>query len=163
MFCPKCGTGQQQADAYCKRCGEWLSDVKGGKRRNQSPEQRLKTISILSGVSAVFSLFSTFVLYSIFFGGNRTGIIAAAAAFSLVVFIYQLFTAVSSVNLYLRLRRGRGAAHSEIQSNTGELNSAHGGILRAANTGEMIPPPSVTEQTTVLLQPIPRKGGRREE
>ena len=27
MFCPKCGSGGQRAESYCKRCGEWLPEA----------------------------------------------------------------------------------------------------------------------------------------
>ncbi len=47
VFCPKCGIEGQQANAYCKRCGEWLPDMTGKQSRidvigGKTPEQKLK-------------------------------------------------------------------------------------------------------------------------
>lgn len=67
MFCPKCGADGQKADAYCKRCGEWLPDMPGIIRRalwgqGIKPEQRIKTMLIWQAISTVLALFSAIAL-----------------------------------------------------------------------------------------------------
>jgi hypothetical protein len=67
MFCPKCGADGQKADAYCKRCGEWLPDMPGIIRRalwgqGIKPEQRIKTMLIWQALSTVLALFSAIAL-----------------------------------------------------------------------------------------------------
>jgi len=153
MFCPNCGTSEQMANAYCKRCGVWLTEMRAV--RHKSPEESLKVIAVFSTISAAFILFSTIVLYTILFSGNKHWTIALAGAFGLVVFIYQIFNVIYSLNLRQRIKRGRESIKIDAPlTSTGEFNAANTfASLRAPNTGEMIQPATVTEQTTVLLEP----------
>jgi hypothetical protein len=157
MFCPNCGAGEQQPNAFCKRCGVWLTEFRAVRRK--SPEESLKAIAILSGVGAGFMLFSTIVLYALFFSGNKSALLGVAAAFCFAVLIYQIFNVVYSLNLRQRIKHARESADDEKQRRaTDELNAAQTfASLEAANTDEIIPPPSVTEDTTRILEPLPRE------
>lgn len=162
MFCIKCGAAEQEANAYCKRCGEWLPDVSGAARRRQSPEQSLNTIIWLSGISALFALFSAFVLYSTFFSVSRSWQIALAAAFTTCIFTYQLTTFVNSLKLRQRIKQARAGSSDDVSMarRTGELNDAVRGALPNGKTTDFVPArttayvtpaASVTEGTTQLL------------
>jgi hypothetical protein len=68
MFCPACGADGQRPDAYCKRCGGWLPDTVGLARRalwgqGTTPEQKVNTMLVRDGVSAILALFSAIALY----------------------------------------------------------------------------------------------------
>ena len=59
MYCSTCGADSQTAKAYCKRCGEWLPDIKG--RRGiafggETPQQNLFTGLFMSALSMVAAL-----------------------------------------------------------------------------------------------------------
>ena len=54
MYCSNCGADSQSGNAYCKRCGEWPSDIKG--RRGiafggETPQQNLFTGLFMSALS----------------------------------------------------------------------------------------------------------------
>ena len=65
MFCPNCGAADQSPNAYCKRCGEWLADKRSfGGRGASKPEQRMTSMIVFNGLSAVLALFSAIALYA---------------------------------------------------------------------------------------------------
>ena len=60
MFCSSCGADGQAANAFCKRCGDWLPEFK---RRSsafggETPQQNIFTGLFMSALSAVVALFS---------------------------------------------------------------------------------------------------------
>jgi uncharacterized membrane protein YvbJ len=64
MFCPSCGADGQAANAFCKRCGDWLPEFK---RRSsafggETPQQNVFMGLFMSALSAVVALFSAIAL-----------------------------------------------------------------------------------------------------
>jgi hypothetical protein len=59
MFCSICGADSQSPNAYCKRCGEWLPDIKARTRAafgGKTPQQNIFTGLFMSALArAVFS------------------------------------------------------------------------------------------------------------
>jgi hypothetical protein len=150
MFCQKCGAAEQSANAYCKRCGEWLLNSGGSASRQflaASPEQMTNKILFLSGLGALFGIVSAVALYITFFSGDRKFSIAMAAAFCLVISVYQAVTFLNSFLLRQRLKRGRAYV--------GQIAEQHVPVLNAADAGSFAPS-SVSERTTELLETVPR-------
>jgi|SRR6185503_16937608 len=74
--CPSCGANNQNANAYCKRCGDWLPGLKRRSRGafgGETPQQNIFTGLFLSALSAVVALFSALALYATYLGTKRSG------------------------------------------------------------------------------------------
>lgn len=66
MFCPNCGKSDQTENSYCRQCGEFLVGSKslgalsfGG----ITPRQNVNSITVLSLIAAIFSLFAAGWMY----------------------------------------------------------------------------------------------------
>jgi hypothetical protein len=154
MFCSNCGAGEQSADAYCKRCGEWIYDAKSLKKRSSAtPEDKMKTILVFDAISAVFALLSSIALYANHLG--KPGVnwsVYVAAAFCLSISVYQTINFFYLLQLRRRLKRGRADAGNV----PGEIANNERPALNAADTKDFVNVRSVTENTTELLDPVPR-------
>ncbi len=154
MFCPKCGVGEQTAEAYCKRCGEWLPDIEALERprlfRKRSREERIRKIRTLEMVSAGLSLASAMIIVSILATGRNFEMLNLAVIACLLVSAYQIVNLCPGFKVQRPIDKSRNAPPqvSEYQKPLTELN--------AANTNEFINPPSITEHTTNRLQPVKR-------
>src|SRR5918992_147883 len=74
MFCPNCGADSQTANAYCKRCGDWLPNLKRRSRAafgGETPQQNIFTGLFLSALSAAVALFSAIALYATYLGTDE--------------------------------------------------------------------------------------------
>ena len=75
MYCPNCGTADQIANSYCRRCGEFLIDVSD--KFNSvfkffginTPEKQINLNLLFDLVSVVFSLMLLVFLIG-YFDGN---------------------------------------------------------------------------------------------
>ena len=147
MFCPNCGTKRKGTQAYCKQCGQLMPDMKEAMQRQSKQVRGMVTLTALS---IIFGLFSAVALYITYFGGDHKSSIAVAAAFCLVISVYQINNLM--VTLKLRRRFGNAGAAAQLD-NISEVS--------AMETGELLPPkpdsisdgPSVTEDTTRQLAP----------
>ena len=166
MFCPKCGKGEQTPNAYCRACGEFLPDVnklaRAGARRGfggSTPEENIKTTIYLSLLSTVFALFAAITFYAVLNGFPvSSGIMAAAAAFSLCIAGYQISNVIVAVKLRRRLVRRKDGNQKQREL----IAQTFGGTLPPANTAPLIRSAvSVTENTTSLLEPIPNKNTQK--
>jgi hypothetical protein len=154
MFCPNCGAADQGPNAYCKRCGEWLSDRKSfGVRGAAKPEQRITTMIVFNGLSALLALFSAIALYLTYFHvPEAKWSIYAAGAGCLVITIYQLLSLAFAVEIRLRLKRGQtDVGEPAVAEATENFRALGGGI-----TTPFVDSGSVTESTTEILEPVPR-------
>jgi hypothetical protein len=148
MFCPNCGTADQNSNAYCRRCGLWLSDQNPIKSRTASrPEDKLKAMLIFNGLSAVFALTSAIALYATYLGTPEgKWSVYVAGAFCLVVAVYQTVSFFYALQFRRRFKRGREGSERTIEPKTEGLQY-DGGI-----TAQLEERPSVTENTTELLE-----------
>jgi hypothetical protein len=158
MYCSNCGADNQSPDAYCKRCGEWLPDIKG--RRGiafggETPQQNLFTGLFMSALSTVAALFSAIALYATYLGnGDTRWSVYVAAAFCVCIAGWQASSFVVSLRLTRRLRKARQESAS-----VSEIDPAR--AARALNPGDLTdfvtapgaprPPLSVAEPTTKNL------------
>jgi hypothetical protein len=153
MFCPACGAADQSQNAYCKRCGEWLADKKSfGGRGASKPEQRMTSMIVFNGLSALLALFSAIALYATYLDTPEAKwSVYVAGACCFVIAIHQMISMGFALELKLRLKRG--------QSDTGQKTISDAGGVTALGSGQttqFLDAPLVTENTTELLEAVPR-------
>ncbi|MGD9628155.1 MAG: hypothetical protein AB7V18_02805 [Pyrinomonadaceae bacterium] len=157
MFCPKCGTGDQSAESYCRQCGDWLRDpdaTGGGIFRPTTRDEKIRKMRILELVSIGFSLTSVVIILTFLSGSMDKGLLFLAMACGIVVAFYQ------AANMYLghkvtrTLPRQNPGAAAEIRERPIQLP------IKA--THQLNVPASVTEDVTELLDPLPRRERKTE-
>jgi len=154
MFCPNCGASDQSPNAYCKRCGEWLADKKSFSGRGGSkPEERMTAMLVFNSLSALLALFSAIVLYATYLNTPEAKwSVYVAGACCFVIAIHQMLSFAFALELKLRLKRSHTKDRPAIGSEAGSSVAA----LRGGETTQFIEVGSVTEQTTELLEAVPR-------
>lgn len=155
MFCPACGAADQSQNAYCKRCGEWLTDKKSfGGGGASKPEQRMTSMIVFNGLSALLALFSAIALYATYLNTPEAKwSVYVAGACCFVIAIHQMISMGFALELKLRLKRGQSdAGPRTIISKPGETVAA----LGSGTTAPFVEAPVVTENTTELLEAVPR-------
>jgi hypothetical protein len=153
MFCPNCGAADQSPNAYCKRCGQWLADKKSfGGHGASKPEQRMTSMIVFNGLSALLALFSAIALYLTYFNvPDAKWSVYAAAACCLVITIHQLISLAFALEIKLRLKRGHTDAGQPA------ITATNFGALGGAKTTPFVDARSVTESTTEILEAVPRR------
>jgi hypothetical protein len=160
MFCPKCGADAQSAESYCKRCGEWLPDIDALVRprlfRKRTRADKIRKMRVLEAVSAGLSLVSAAIIISILAGGGDTQLLFLATFCCLLVAAYQVVNFYLGYKLQQRVDQSRADVTDEIAA------EAEKGVrvLRSAAATPLVAGNSVIENTTELLEPIPREGKR---
>jgi len=150
MYCSICGAESQSANAYCKRCGAWLPDLKARSRSafgGDTPLQNIFTSLFMSALSAIVALFSAIALYATYLGSSEAKwSIYVAAAFCLCIAGWQASSFIVTLKLRGRLKKGR-----EGPATIPELEDQEPSALNAGDPDAFISPTSVTENTTQLL------------
>ena len=164
MFCPTCGAGEQRADAYCTRCGQWLTDANALQghwhpvfRRARTPEQRMRMMLVFNAMDAALALASAILLFGTQAGrGAAQGHVYIAAVFCIVIAVHQVVSLLINLKIQRRLKRARDEKAAEALASatdaeaTPALNAADAGLFINARR-------SVTENTTELLEAVPRQ------
>ncbi len=162
MFCPRCGADAQCAESYCKRCGEWLPDVDALGRprlfRKRTRDEKIRKMRVLEAVSAGLSLASAAIIFTVLTGKNDTHILFLSFFCCLLIAIYQMVNFYLGHKLQQRVDQSRAEAVEEIEART----ETGVGELRSADTTTFVSGQSVVENTTELLEPIPREAKRNE-
>ena len=176
MFCPTCGAGEQKADAYCTRCGQWLADPSSAQghwhpvlRGARTPEQRMKMMLVFNTLDAALALASAVLLYASQAGGaNPSSYIFLAATFCVIIATHQIISLVVNLKIQQRLKRARTnqadastaavALAGETNLGAHALNPADSGLFADVRSGR-----SVTENTTELLEAVPLKPEQRQK
>ena len=151
MFCPGCGAERKGTQAYCKQCGQLMPDMKEVLERQS---KQVRGMVALTGLSIVFGIFSAVALYVTYFGGDHKSSIALAAAFCLVISIYQINNLIVTLRLRRRLGNTRRGPQTADLSEAGAQDSRE---LLASEPENVSQIPSVTEETTRQLRPTSRK------
>ena len=154
MFCPSCGAADQSPNAYCKRCGEWLADKKSfGRRGASKPEERMTVMIVFNALSALLALFSAIALYATYLNTPEAKwSVYVAGACCFVIAIHQMLSMAFALELKLRLKRGRADAGQATALEA--VDSVP--VLGAGETTQFVEAPLVTENTTELLEAVPR-------
>lgn len=154
MFCPNCGAADQSPNAYCKRCGEWLADKKlFGGRGASKPEERITAMIVFNSLSALLALFSAIALYATYLNTPEAKwSVYVAGACCLVIAVHQMVSLAFALELKLRLKRGHTDAGQAILSEANDPVAA----LGRGETTHFVDGQSVTENTTELLEVVPR-------
>ena len=154
MFCPLCGADSQRANSYCKRCGEWLPDIKARTRSGfggQTPQQNILTNLFMSALTTLAALISAIALYATYLGtGDAKWSVYLAAGVCLCIAGWQTSSFFVALKLRRRLKKGREES-IEVEQLT-ERRSAS--VLNPANPDAFVGAPSVTEDTTRVLDPV---------
>ena len=156
MFCPNCGAADQSPNAYCKRCGQWLADKNSfGGHGAAKPEQRMTSMIVFNGLSALLALFSAIALYATYLNTPEAKwSVYVAGACCLVITIHQLLSLAFALEIKLRLKRGKtDAGEPAIITEAAE----NFGALGRGKTTPFVDPASVTERTTEILEVVPRR------
>ena len=155
MFCPTCGADTQNPKAYCRRCGEWIPDIKGRAGiafGGETPQQNVFTGLFINALSAFAALFSAIALYVTYLGtGEAKWSIYVAAASCLCIAGWQASSFIVGLKLRQRLKRmGEGSAP--------ELDSKRRAALGEPDVDSFVSVSSITENTTEFLkQPVAQK------
>lgn len=119
---------------------------------------------VFSAVSAVFGAASAIALFSTFLGTKGVPpAVYVAATFCTIISVHQIISLIFTLGLLQRLKKGRSEDQSAIavkQSDRDAPIDQAAPALGAADTAAFIPPPSVGESTTELLEPVPRVARR---
>jgi hypothetical protein len=152
MFCPNCGAADQIANAFCKRCGDWLPDIKrrtGPAFGGETPQQNIITSLFMSALSTLAALFSAIALYATYLGkGDAKWSVYLAAAFCLCIAGWQASSFVVGLKLRQRLNKGRESTDSSSELPAQQTRSE----LDAGGATEFVGRAGVTEGTTRILE-----------
>lgn len=160
MFCPNCGADDQTADAYCKHCGKWLPDMDAlagpGLFRKRSREEKLRKMRVLEAVSAGLSVTAAAIIVSVLSTGRNMELLFLAAFCCALVAAYQV------INLYLGYKTQHKIAESrsDIADEIKVMGEKRAREISSTDMTPFIEVPSVVENTTELLEPIPRDAKR---
>ena len=164
MFCSDCGAGEQNPKSYCRRCGGWLPELTsraGMSFGGETPQQNIASNLFFSALSAIVALISAAALYIIYLGsGEGKWSVYLAAAFCLCMAGWQVSSFIISLKLRQRLKVGRGDAQSN--ASLGQRHS-EAPSLPEFDESQLAAGRSVTEGTTEILKPVPRKPARSKE
>ena len=153
MYCSICGANDQSANAFCKRCGEWLPDIKAASRvafGGKTPQQNIFTNLFMSALSSIAALVAAIALYATYLGsGDAKWSVYLAAAVCLCIAGWQASSFAVALKLRRRWKNMRDGRDSTIALN--EMKTEH--ALRTGDATAFINVPAVTEDTTELLQP----------
>lgn len=162
IFCSRCGAAGQRLESYCRSCGGWLSDPSAaltprGRLRRMSPERKHRRMRLLELLSALAALVAGLLTLSVLTGADLERLVIAMIL-CFVVVGWQMVT-------FFMGRSIQGRRGQEPLGGDRPLPAAQSGTrpsLNAADTSDLARPPSVTENTTALLDPVSlKKGGKK--
>lgn len=147
MYCSSCGASVTQNLIYCNRCGAKLNDVEkaDGGRASEIPPGILICAMV---VTFVFGMAAVAAFVSLARGGDPIAIVVLALSFLLILVLESIF-------IWLLFRRKKVVKAVNASNRLNE--QARNEIYTAPAAGMLAEPiPSVTEQTTGLLEPVHR-------
>lgn len=154
MFCSKCGAADQTADSYCRQCGEWVADPnrRRGRFGRSSRESKITKMRVLQLVSAGLSLASAIMILVYLKNDGDKQLLRIAVMCGFLVAIYQTISLIIGNKVLTPTKKD----HEDKTEHIKPLAAVQPNVLNAADTGEFVSPGSVIENTTELLEPVPR-------
>lgn len=152
MFCPACGASASIESVYCKRCGELLPGS-----QNRQLKNSFLLMPYFNALCALLAAVSFIALLVAFPNDSGGWAVAVAGVSCFLIAAYQFLTFVMSLRLRQRFLKGRGQTKELLKEQGTESNER---LLRAGEETEFVRAPSVTENTTELLEPVARKQGK---
>ena len=147
MFCPYCGTPEQNPKSYCRRCGEWLAPL------SSKPQQRMKVMMVFNALNSLMALFAAVVLYATYLGTPEIKwSVYVGAALCSVIAVHQMISFAFALELRLRSRR----IDKELTPAAPGADAGFVAQIEGRDTNRILNMPSVTEDTTATLQDAPR-------
>lgn len=149
MYCPKCGSGEQTPESYCRQCGQYLPDLDKPAKKKQSPSDHVKANTFLSLLTVLVSFTLAFLLYYFYLGRADTSpLIYVTAGFLLAIGFWNIQAFWRSILLrkHLRPHRSTELSTTEIKGK----DSSDAGRLPEADF-EDLGLSSVTDSTTRKL------------
>ena len=108
---------------------------------------------VFNGLSALLALFSAIALYATYLNTPEAKwSVYVAGACCFVIAIHQMVSMAFALELKLRLKRGQSDAGQGSISEAGDPVAA----LGSGKTTQFVDAPLVTENTTELLEAVPR-------
>ena len=162
IFCSKCGAPGQKIESYCRSCGEWLPDPTAawhprGRLRQLSPERKQRRMRVLELISAVAAALAGVITLAVLSGADFELLIVPMVLCFLIVG-WQAVAFFLGRSIQGRRSQGETEGGPTLPTAQAGARSA----LNTADTSDLVRPPSVTENTTALLDPAPlKKGGKR--
>lgn len=155
IFCSRCGAPGQRVESYCRSCGGWLPDPSAaltprGRLRRLSPERKQRRMRALELLSAAAALGAGLLTLRVLSGASLE-LLVVSAMLSFAVVAWQMVTFLMGRSL--QQRQGQAAAEDGPALPTAQAEARP--VLNAADTRDLVPPPSVTENTTALLDLSP--------
>ncbi|HEY5883617.1 MAG TPA: zinc ribbon domain-containing protein [Pyrinomonadaceae bacterium] len=157
MFCPKCGQEQATESVhFCSRCGFKLSIIEEGlaKRLTVMAMYLVITICALGGWGSI-TAGPAYMQIRVF--------ISVIAAITFYLLFSGDLTHIFNRLFSKDIEEGRQISSPGQETALPPAHSIPAAPLgsRRVNTAEMVPPPSVTEQTTTLLDKNKHRTGER--
>ncbi|MFL6468037.1 MAG: hypothetical protein ACJ72Z_08780 [Pyrinomonadaceae bacterium] len=165
MFCPKCGNADQQAESYCRNCGEFLVDYSGSSfllnklLGGSTPATQINVnlainlLTILACFFLIGFLNGHYDALRVRTGEQPPAVVYWVYAFLIFVSAWQTLSLIIGARLRSRLRR-KVNAHAMGSQNVKATVERRPTLeqLPAPDFAQAIPV-SVTEEPTKLLDP----------
>jgi len=149
MFCPYCGTPEQNSKTYCRRCGEWLAAL------SSKPQQRMKVMMVFNALNSFMALFAAVILYGTYLGTPEIKwSVYVGAALCSVIAVHQMISFAFALELRLRSR----GIDKDLTLATHGVEAGFADQIEDRDTNRILSMPSVTEDTTAMLKDAPRRG-----
>jgi hypothetical protein len=170
MFCPNCGKGEQTPDTYCRNCGEFLADFSNKLSLINkvfgvnTPEKQVNVNLTINLITAIVSSL-LLVFLNGYFDAHFTRtheptppIIYFVYLFLGLVAVWQFLSFIINLNLKSKLSGTKsGEISADLSANENAISSAEAKESLPPADIENIVPASVTENTTKILDKLPRK------
>jgi hypothetical protein len=170
MYCSKCGEADQNANSYCRKCGDFLiNNLSKFSLINQilgidSPKKQITIGLVMNIISFAVSLILILYLMGYMAGVELAGKSAPNMSGVYILLganaIWQLINVIFSANLMIKMNRVSNNVHQtseEMQESSEQMNAE----LPNLDTKDLLPPadfqsviPSVVEETTRNLENV---------
>ena len=169
MFCPKCGNAEQEAESYCRNCGEFLIDYSGQSYLiNKLFGGSAPTTQITVNLAINFITILTSFLLLGFLNGyydsleERTGekapsVIYLVYIFLVVISLWQILSLIVGARLRSKLSRKKAInaiASTEVEQESFSSKKTQE-LLPQGESQQTVPLP-VTEGSTKILDKVNR-------